>query len=148
MLSEITALLNPIGNIIDKIIPDPNQAAKIKAEMTREMLSADGEFFKAAGKIVATEASGESWMQRNWRPITMLTFVFIIANNYVFAPYLEFMADIFGWAVKVPRLAIPEGMWGLLKIGIGGYIASRGVEKVANTAASGGGLIDTLRGTK
>jgi hypothetical protein len=32
--------------------------------------------------------------------------------------------------MDVPMLAIPEGMWTLLTVGIGGYIGGRTVEKV------------------
>lgn len=137
-IAGIAALLGPIGNILNKIIPDPNEAARINAEITKEMMNADGEFYKAAGSIITAEATGESWMQRNWRPITMLTFVFIIANNYIIVPYVQFMADMLGYMVVVPTLEIPQGMWGLLQIGIGGYIGSRGVEKVVSSIQAGG----------
>jgi len=49
-------------------------------------------------------------------------------NNYVIAAYIELF-----FAVEVPVLEIGPEMWGLLKVGIGGYIASRGVEKVVPT---------------
>jgi hypothetical protein len=37
-----------------------------------------------------------------------------------------------------PRLEVPEGMWTLLTIGIGGYIAGRSAEKVVTTLAMRG----------
>jgi hypothetical protein len=132
------SLIPAIGGILNKIIPDPNERERIKAEMAKEMMNADSEFYKAAGSIITAEATGESWLQRNWRPITMLTFVFIIGNNYILVPYIQFMAALFGYRVIVPTLEIPTGMWGLLQIGIGGYIASRGVEKVTTSIQQGG----------
>ena len=75
-------------------------------------------------KIIVAEAQGGSWIQRSWRPITMLTFVFIIANNYILVPY----AVAFG--ASVPMLDLPPGMWSLLTVGIGGYIGGRTYEKV------------------
>ena len=53
----------------------------------------------------------------------MLCFVAIIANNYLLFPYIQLFG---GSAVK---LDIPPDMWDLLKLGIGGYIAGRSVEK-------------------
>lgn len=141
---NLLALIPAIGNILNKIIPDPNERERIKAEMTKEMLNAEGEFYKAAGSIITAEAQGESWMQRNWRPITMLTFVFIIANNYIIVPYVTWFSSMMfarGWVdsvVAVPTLDIPDGLWGLLQIGIGGYIGSRGVEKVVKKVQEGG----------
>jgi len=55
----------------------------------------------------------------------MLTFVAIIANNYILAPYLQAM---FGWSVA---LDIPPDMWDLLKLGLGGYMIGRSGEKIA-----------------
>ena len=53
----------------------------------------------------------------------MLTCITIIANNYVLYPY---MRAIFGWGVA---LDLPEALWELLKIGVGGYVVGRSVEK-------------------
>jgi len=71
--------------------------------------------------VIKTEMQG-SWMQKNWRPILMFIFMAVITNNYILAPYL--MA-LFDWSVE---LEIPPEMWGLLKLGIGGYVVGRSVE--------------------
>jgi len=42
---------------------------------------------------------------------------------------MPFANLIFGTAVE---LTIPDPMWNLLTIGVGGYIAGRSAEKVAN----------------
>ena len=77
--------------------------------------------------IIIAETKSQSWLARNWRPILMLTIVAIVANNYIFFPY----ASLF--TAKVTMLVLPEHLWSLLKIGVGGYIVSRGAEKVATT---------------
>ena len=61
----------------------------------------------------------------------MLSFVFIIFNNYVIAPY----AVAFVGPDVIPMLDIPPGMWGLLTVGIGGYIGGRSYEKGKKIAA-------------
>jgi len=53
----------------------------------------------------------------------MLVVVAILANNYVLAPYL---GAIFGVEVM---LNLPDPLWQLLMIGVGGYVAGRSVEK-------------------
>ena len=53
----------------------------------------------------------------------MCLFGIIIANNYIIAP-------IFGLA----SLPIPDDMWSLMKIGLGGYVVGRSVENVASWA--------------
>lgn len=131
MLSAISLLIKPITSLISEVVTDKDEAARINAELTAKMLDQSSDLFKAQAQIITAEASSEHWLAAIWRPVTMLVFVFIIANNYVIAPY----AAAFGFAI--PTLDIPEGMWGLLQLGIGGYIASRGVEKVADRVGGG-----------
>ncbi len=75
--------------------------------------------------VVIAEMNSGAWLAQNWRPITMLTFVAIIANNYILYPYLALF-----WS-KAPVLQIPPDMWSLLKIGLGGYVVGRSGEKIA-----------------
>lgn len=109
--------------IIDKIIPDP----AAKAEATRKLLEIQqtGELaeVEAAMNVVVAEAKSEHALTSQWRPITMLVFTAIVANNYIIAPYL---AAIFGWSVT---LEMPDQLWNLLSIGIGGYVVGRSSEK-------------------
>ena len=53
----------------------------------------------------------------------MLSFTAIIVNNYILNPWLS---ALFGIDVV---MEIPESMWGLLKLGVGGYIVGRSAEK-------------------
>ena len=77
--------------------------------------------------IIIAETKSQSWLARNWRPILMLTIVAIIANNYVLFPYLSLFTE------KVTMLTLPDHLWSLLKIGVGGYIVGRSAEQVAKT---------------
>ncbi len=80
---------------------------------------------EAGRDVVLAEAEGESWLQRNWRPLTILNAAAILFNNYVLVPRLK----AFG-IETVAVLTIPDGMWSLLTIGLGGYIVGRTVEKI------------------
>lgn len=79
---------------------------------------------QAQGQIVIAEAQGQSWLQRNWRPLLMLTIIIIVANNYILYPYLSMFTD------KAQVLNLPSELWSLMQIGIGGYIVGRTVEKI------------------
>ena len=68
------------------------------------------------------EAGGKSWIQRSWRPVTMLTFVGIVLMRW------------FGLTVAVPE-AVEVELMSLIKIGLGGYVAGRSIEKVTETAS-------------
>lgn len=116
-----------VSDIIGKLVKDKDLATKLEHEINAAMIERDKAVLEASRDVVVAEAQGESALQRNWRPVTMLVFVFIILNNYVIAPYVA------AFGGTVPTLEIPNGMWALLNVGIGGYIASRGIEKVVET---------------
>ena len=123
-------LVGPIikkgADIIDKLVPDKDLAEKLKADFQGELASMDYSYLTSEiekrASIINTEATGTSWLQRNWRPITMLVFVYIVAHNYIFAPLFSLQS-----------LDIPPDMWELLKLGIGGYIMGRTGEKMIRT---------------
>ena len=100
--------------IVDQLVPDKDLAAKIKAGIAQSAEDNAAKLDLAGASIVKAEAAGESWLQRNWRPILMLTIVSIIFNNYVLAPYLSLFTD------KVAILDLPGGLWALLNVGVGG----------------------------
>jgi hypothetical protein len=123
-------LIAPITKLIERIFPDKEAQDKAKAEMMTIMASSEAKQLEAKASVVVAEAKGESWMQRNWRPMTMMIFNAILVFNFLLVPIL----GMFGLVVN--SLPIPNDMWLLLSIGIGGYIGSRGYEKVAKLKAS------------
>ena len=105
------------------IVPHEDVNARLKEGIQTAVLSADAEALSAEASIVTAEAKGESWLQRNWRPLTMLVFVSIITNNYVIAPYAQALLEA---SVSLPT---PPDLWALIKIGLGGYVVGRLAEK-------------------
>lgn len=117
------AVVSPILDIVDKAVTDKDQAAAIKAELTKALITERSSSLDARMQVVLAEATGESWLQRNWRPILMLTIVAIVANNYLVAPYLGAM---FGVGLTLP---LPQSLWDLMTLGVGGYIAGQTAER-------------------
>lgn len=117
-----SALLGPViaglFGVIDKAVEDKDQAAAIKAKLQEMVLTGQMKEIEAAASVIVAEAKGESWLQRNWRPLLMVLFGTIVGNNYLVVP-------LFG----TPAAEIPPDLWDLLKIGVGGYIVGRSVEK-------------------
>ncbi|MTI10268.1 3TM-type holin [Curvivirga aplysinae] len=118
MIPLLSALTPLIGGVLDRVIPDQVERDKVRLELETALLSHAADIEKAAASVVIAEAKGESWLQRNWRPMLMVLFGYIVAHNYVIAP-------VFG----VASVVMPDHLWELLKIGVGGYIVSRGAEK-------------------
>ncbi len=124
-LDPISAALNIGQSIIARVWPDPNEQAKAKLALADLAQTGELQALVSQAGIVQAEAQSEHWLTANWRPLTMLVFVFIIFNNFVIAPYA---GALFGEGASV-SLEIPPDMWQLLKLGLGGYVVSRGAEK-------------------
>ena len=120
-------ILEPVTGIIDKAVTDKDLKQRLKAEVTKVILDNEAEIVKAQASIVIAEAKGQSWMQRNWRPLLMLTIVAIIANNYIIVPYLGS-----NWPEHIKVLDLPAGLYTLMSIGVGGYVTGRSGEKIVD----------------
>ena len=118
----IGPLLSGLLSVVDKAVEDKDQAGQIKARLNELALNGALQELEAAAKIIVAEAQGESWLQRNWRPLLMVMFGVIIANNYLVVPLFN-----------TPAAIIPPDMWDLLKLGVGGYVVGRTVEKGLKT---------------
>ena len=110
-------------SLINKWFPDPEEANKREAELNALIVNQDSQIFESLASVVKEEAKSDHWIVAAWRPITMLTFTAIIANNYILYPYLSLFFD------NAVKLDIPPDMWDLLKLGIGGYVVGRSAEK-------------------
>ena len=136
MIPLLSALIGPVMSVISELVPDDDKKREIRAALMEKMLDKDSDLVKAQASIITAEAKGESWLQKAWRPITMISFLVLLFTYWLgFAP---------PYVVDNPDLVAE--LFSLLKIGIGGYIGSRGVEKVAKTVADAGGVKRMLAG--
>lgn len=117
-------LVSGIGDALDKNITNTEEKMKAKAMLTQVATELVSKIKVEASSIIQTEAKG-NWLQRSWRPITMLIFVFIVV-------YSKFVALVF--SLPVPELE-PQ-FWELIKLGLGGYVFGRSIEKTASVIVS------------
>ena len=127
MIPIFGKIVETIGGIVSKAVKDKDLAAKLTTEIQTGLMQHEASLVQAQASIILAEAQGHSWLQRNWRPILMLTIIAIVANNYLLFPYIQ----LFGGDAIV--LELPERMWSLMTVGVGGYVVSRGVEKSVKT---------------
>lgn len=133
IFSFISDLIKPVTGVIDDLHTSGeekrslhNELLRIENAFTSRVLEYEQKMAKMKADIIMAEAGGESWLQRSWRPVTMLVFLILVCCHY------------FG----VLAMPLANDMWDLLKIGIGGYIASRGAEKIVPQ------ITDKLRANK
>ncbi len=127
----IGSLIKPVTGLIDSLVTTEdekirlhNELAKIHVGFLQTIVGYEEKMLEQKASIVRAEAEGQSWLQRNWRPLTMMVFTVIVAWNYIIAPI-----------AGLDMLPMPDQLWDLLQIGIGGYIAGRSLEKIAPTIA-------------
>ena len=128
IISLIAGIFEPAAKLIDAVhtSTDEKLAAKnalqqTRNEITSKFIDYETKLLDAQSSIIVSEANGQSWIQRSWRPITMLTFLGLV------------VCDSFGW---LPNPLASEA-WTLLQIGLGGYVAGRTAEKLADKAVKG-----------
>mgnify|MGYP000050016459 CR=1 FL=1 len=64
-------------DIVDDVVEDKDEANKLKFEIQRQLIENKSNELEASAKIVLAEAPG-SWLQRNWRPLLMVTFAGLV----------------------------------------------------------------------
>ena len=122
LLAKIVEIIKPVGQIIDQVHTSVEERAKLKnelfvlqAQLQVEVLEYEKNLLNKQSQIITAEAQGNSWLQRSWRPITMLTFLVLVC------------LDAFGWLA----FRLSDQAWMLLQIGLGGYVIGRSGEKIA-----------------
>lgn len=125
-LAILQAVFKPAAELIDSLHTSKEEKLSLQAKMYEvqanlalQLLEYEKKLMSAQADIIQAEAKGESWIQRSWRPITMLTFLVLT------------VFDAFGWLPF--RLA--EQAWALLQVGLGGYVVGRSAEKIAPALA-------------
>ena len=115
------AILGPvisgIFSVIDKAVEDKDQAQAIKSRLQEMVLTGQMREIEEAAANIRAEAMGDSWLQRSWRPMTMLTFVSLIVAKWL------------GFTAPGVTEAVELALFEIIKIGLGGYVIGRSVEK-------------------
>lgn len=131
IMSFLQGLVKPVTDLIGKAVPDKDLAANLNQQVTLAILGADASALSEQAGIITAEAKGESWLQRNWRPLIMCEFGLIIFFNYIGFPILRM------FHLNIPDLPTPQDLWDLMKLGLGGYVVGRSGEKIARVWAAG-----------
>jgi predicted MFS family arabinose efflux permease len=114
-----------VDSVLGRFFEDKDKAAAAAQELRLAMLEHEQTAQQVARDVVVAEAKSEHWITSAWRPIVMLMFAVMIGNNFIIAPYLD---AFFGTSVMFD---MPDQAWGLLSVGLGGYVVGRSAEKVA-----------------
>lgn len=122
-ITGIGALSSLVEKGLEKFFPDKAKLAEATNALITPILAFIQEAVKHQAAIIIAEAQGESWLQRNWRPLVMINFA-VLLNAYWFGFAIENLAE-------AERLALFD----IIKLGLGGYVIGRSGEKIAESLA-------------
>lgn len=101
--------------------------AQLRRDLEKTILGTFEEVAKTQGDVIMAEMRGENWLQRNWRPITAISFAFVVLFYALIMPVLVAWADV--PPVRVGDLLL-EWIKDIVIICLGGYIGFRSLEKI------------------
>lgn len=123
ILKFISDIFKPASNLIDKLHTSEeeklalrNELAGLQATINSKLIEYQASLDKSQTEVIRAEIKSGSWLQRSWRPLTMVVFVTLYVLN------------AFG------LLAVPlEGTsLDIIKLGLSGYVGGRSLEKIAD----------------
>lgn len=124
----LTGLVEPVTKLVDELHTSDEERLQIKAEITRiqtemsvKLLEYEKQLLASKTQVITAEANGQSWLQRSWRPITMLIFVALVVLD----------------GLGLLENPMPSDVWSVIKLGLGGYLGGRTVEKVVTQVTQG-----------
>jgi hypothetical protein len=119
----VSAVAGVVQSIINEF-PNPEQKAAAQQSLAQMYMNGSLQAMTTQAGVITAEAQSLNKLEASWRPILMYVFMTILVFNYILAPLIQ---AIFHVTISLP---VPPQMWTLLDIGVGGYITSRGIEKV------------------
>lgn len=133
MIAALLPILGPIlSDVVGRVLPaDKNKAQEIERELSMALMQNTAEIEKAAASVVIAEANSEHKITATWRPILMLTITAIVGWNYLVAPLVELAVTLATGNQMPLSIPLPEELWTLLTVGVGGYVLGRSGEKIA-----------------
>ena len=133
MIAALLPVLGPIvGNVMDRILPeDKNKRMEVERELNMALMQNSQQIEQAAASVILAESKSEHFITATWRPILMLTITAIVGWNYLAAPLIELCVRLFAGNEIPLSIPLPEELWNLLMIGVGGYVVGRSGEKIA-----------------
>jgi hypothetical protein len=125
-LEIVQAIFKPLSDVIDHLTVSGDQKAALQQAALNAQVQAASQaanyeqsLLDSQTKLIAAEATGSSWLQRNWRPISALFLLGLVGAYW------------FGFSSPHLTQQTVDDCFSLVKICLGGYVAGRSIEKVA-----------------
>jgi hypothetical protein len=128
----LDTLIGPVTSIIDKIVPDKDQAAKLAHEIATMSEKMANEQMLAQLEVNKAEAASGSLFKGGWRPAIGWICGLALFWSFILQPFLVFFLLVFGVDLPpLPEIGTADLMPILLgMLGLGGLRSYEKVQKV------------------
>ena len=100
----IDLLVGPVSSLLEKVVPDKNQAAKLAHEIATMSERHHQELMKSQLEVNKVEAAHSSIFISGWRPAVGWCCVFGMMGNYMVIPFTNFVLALLEIDVTVPLI--------------------------------------------
>ena len=129
-----TSVLNVVGTVLDRVIPDKNAAAQAKAQLLQSEMTGEIQNAISQIKVNEAEAASKSVFVAGWRPWIGWVCGMAFAYTYIVQPFGQFILALANRPVTLPPVNL-DGMMPVL-LGMLGLGAMRSWDK-ANGKSNG-----------
>jgi len=132
MIGALLPILAPIlGDVIKRVMPeDKDKRMEVERELNMALMTNSAAIEQSAASVILAEAKSEHKITAIWRPLLMVVITAIIGWNFLIAPLVELAVTLFTGDQIPLSIPLPDQLWSLLMIGVGGYVVGRSGEKM------------------
>jgi len=132
MAGIVTTVLPIVTNVLDRLIPDKAEAARIQAELEAELVKSANAIQIETIRTNQLDAQGSGVLQRSWRPMIGIACAASIMWIFIGYPFTSWILQLFGLPVPVSNL--PTDLVLELTLAMLGMSGLRTFEKLRNVA--------------
>lgn len=121
----VSNIIQPVVDLVDNLhtsdeekLELKNKLVELENAMHTKILEYETKLLDAQSNIIQTEAKSDSWLTKTWRPLMMVFFAALLGMYWFDVTPTNLTQDTI------------DNLFGLLKIGIGGYIISRSAQDI------------------
>ena len=119
-----------IKDVLVKVIPDADKRLEVESQLNAAIQARDAAQFNAMQAVMAADAQSDSKYTKNARPTVVYWSLGMVTTIAVLALFDHAKPVIDALAV------VPQGLWDLIKYGVGIFTAGRTIEKTAAPLAA------------
>jgi len=117
--SQAREAVKAAGDVVDRLSVSDEEKSQAKAEIAQVVQESLLGVARMQANVIGNEMAG-NWLQKSWRPLVMMAFTILLIIRWT------------GISAHPIDLELEKQLMELLQFGMGGYIAGRSIEKVAD----------------